>query len=137
MADGRTRPLADLRPGDEIYGTESYATGRRGNDRRYVRTTVLAHWPTVKPAYRITLADGTRLVASGEHRFLSDRGWKYVTGADQGPRQRPHLTVSNTLMGVGRFAEPPKHDADYRRGYLCGMIRGDGTCLSARNSISP
>ena len=127
MADGRTRPLADLRPGDEIYGTESYATGRRGNDRRYVRTTVLAHWPTVKPAYRITLADGTQLVASGEHRFLSDRGWKYVTGADQGPRQRPHLTVSNTLMGVGRFAEPPKHDADYRRGYLCGMIRGDGT----------
>ena len=127
MADGRTRPLADLRPGDEIYGTESYGTGRRGNDRRYVRTRVLAHWPTVKPAYRITLADGTQLVASGEHRFLSDRGWKHVTGADQGPRQRPHLTLSNTLMGVGRLAEPPKHDADYRRGYLCGMIRGDGT----------
>ena len=87
---------------------------------------MLAHWPTVKPAYRITLADGTQLVASGEHRFLSDRGWKHVTGAEQGPRQRPHLTLNNKLMGVGRFAEPPKHDADYRRGYLCGMIRGDG-----------
>jgi DNA repair photolyase len=133
MADGRTRPLADLRPGDEIYGTESYGTGRRGNDRRYVRTTVLAHWPTVKPAYRITLADGTQLVASAEHRFLSDRGWKHVTGADRGPRQRPHLTLSSTLIGVGRFAEPPKHDADYRRGYLCGMIRGDGTPAGRRH----
>jgi DNA repair photolyase len=29
-------------------------------------------------------------------------------------------------MGVGAFAEPPKQTADYRRGYLCGMIRGDG-----------
>ena len=85
MADGRTRPLADLRPGDEIYGTEIYGTGWPGNYRRYVRTTVLAHWPTVKPAYRITLADGTQLVASGDHRFLSDRGWKHVTGMERGP----------------------------------------------------
>jgi DNA repair photolyase len=121
MADGRTRPLADLRPGDEIYGTV-----RRGSYRRYVRTTVLAHWPTVKPGYRITLEDGTQLVASADHRFLSNRGWKYVTGAKQGPLQRPHLTVSDKLLGVGQLAEPPKHDADYRRGYLCGMIRTGG-----------
>jgi len=121
LADGRTRPLADLRPGDEIYGT-----AHRGDDRRYVRTTVLAHWQTVKPAYRITLADGTQLVASGDHRFLTGRGWQHVTGAAQGRPPRSHLTVSSTLLGVGRLAEPPKHDADYRRGYLCGMIRGGG-----------
>src|ERR1700724_3407609 len=50
MADGRTRPLAQLRAGDAIYGTV-----RRGNYRRYVLTTALAHWQTVKSAYRITL----------------------------------------------------------------------------------
>jgi DNA repair photolyase len=124
MADGRTRPLAELRPGDEIYGTV-----RRGNYRRYVHTTVLAHWQTVRPAYRVTLEDGTQLITSGDHRFLSDRGWKHVTGAESGPLQRPHLTTNNKLMGVGAFAEPPKESADYRRGYLCGMIRGDG-CIS-------
>src|SRR6185437_1760683 len=124
MADGRTRPLADLRPGDEIYGTV-----RRGNYRRYVHTTVLAHWQTVKAAYRVTLEDGTQLITSGDHRFLSNRGWKHVTGAEGGPLQRPHLTTNNKLMGVGAFAEPPKGSADYRRGYLCGMIRGDG-CIS-------
>ncbi len=96
MADGRTKPLAEVRPGDEIYGTV-----RRGSYRRYVRTTVLAHWQTVKPAYRITLEDGTRLITSGDHRFLSDRGWKHVTGAESGPLQRPHLTTNNKLMGVG------------------------------------
>jgi DNA repair photolyase len=49
-----------------------------------------------------------------------------VTGAEQGPLQRPFLTVNNKLMGMGGFAEPPKNTVDYRRGYLCGMVRGDG-----------
>ena len=50
MADGRTKPLADLSVGDAIYGTV-----RRGAYRHYISTTVLGHWPTVKPAYRVTL----------------------------------------------------------------------------------
>jgi DNA repair photolyase len=120
MADGRHKPIADLQVGDRIYGTV-----RIGRYRRYVPTDVQAHWRTFKPAYRITLADGTTLVASGDHRFLSDRGWKYVTGTEQGRDRRPHLTLGNALIGVGGFAEQPKDSADYRRGYLCGMIRGD------------
>src|SRR4051794_14439376 len=54
MADGRTKPLADLRPGDEIYGTV-----RVGRYRRYAITTVLAHWQSRKEAYRVTLEDET------------------------------------------------------------------------------
>ena len=69
---------------------------------------MLAHWSTIKPAYRVTLEDGTELVASGDHRFLTNRGWKYVTGAEQGAEQRPHLTVNNELLGTGRFAAPPR-----------------------------
>ncbi len=122
MADGRTKPLSDLREGDTVYGTV-----RRDTYRHYVPTTVLAHWQTVKPAYRVTLEDGTQLIASGDHRFLTGRGWKHVTGTEGGgPLQRPHLTVNNKLIGVGGFTEPPKHSPDYRRGYLCGMVRGDG-----------
>ncbi len=45
-------------------------------------TRVIDHWSTVKPAYRITLEDGTQLITSGDHRFLTDRGWKYVTGLE-------------------------------------------------------
>jgi DNA repair photolyase len=121
MGDGRTKLLAEVQPGDQVYGTV-----RRGNDLRYEITDVLAHWSTRKPAYRVTLADGTSLISSADHRFLTaSRGWKYVTGAEHGPHQRPHLTVNNKLLGVGAFAEPPKATADYRRGYLCGMIRGD------------
>lgn len=120
MADGRTRPLAEVKVGDQIYGTR-----RVGAYRRYEPTTVLAHWSTVKPAHRVTLADGTELVASGDHRFLSDRGWKFVTGTRQGTGRRPHLTTGVKLMGTGRFADHPAHTEEYRIGYLCGMIRGD------------
>jgi DNA repair photolyase len=121
MADGTTQALAKIRTGDSIYGTV-----RDGCYRRYVKTRVLAHWSVIKPAYRITLADGTVLVAGADHRFLTDRGWKFVTGAEQGAARRPHVTTSNKLMGTGVFAAPPAEDADYRSGYLCGLIRSDG-----------
>ncbi|MET7878019.1 intein-containing Rv2578c family radical SAM protein [Micromonospora profundi] len=119
MADGRTKPISEVEQGDRIYGTE-----RRGAYRRYVVTTVLDKWSTVKAAYRVTLEDGTTLIASGDHRFLSERGWKHVTGAMHGGSRRPYLTTNNRLIGTGRFATGPKESPDYRRGYLCGMIRG-------------
>lgn len=122
MADGRTKPISEVRVGDEIYGTEF-----DGKYRRYVKTRVSAHWSTIKSAYRIRLADGTEIIASEDHRFLTRmRGWKYVTGAMSGPNQRPYLTTNNELLGTGRFAEEPQHNGDYMQGYLCGMIRGDG-----------
>jgi DNA repair photolyase len=95
LADGSTRPLAELRPGDRVVGTE-----RVGARRRYVVTEVLDHWQTLKPAYRVTLADGTELVASADHRFLSRRGWRQVTGNEPGgPRRR--LSASDQLLGPG------------------------------------
>jgi len=129
MRDGTTKALAEVEVGDELYGTV-----RDGYYRRYAVTEVLAHWSTVKPAYQITLEDGTKLVTSGDHRFLTERGWKHVTGAEQGPDQRPFLTLNNKLMGFGGgSAELPKDSVEYRRGYLCGMIRGDGTLHSYPN----
>ena len=127
MTDGRTKPLAELRPRDSIYGTI-----RAGAYRRYVPTRVLAHWATFRDAYRITLEDGTELIASGDHRFLTDRGWKFVTGEQQGQRRRPHLTTNNKLMGTGGFAQPPTASTDYRLGYVSGIVRGDGNLGSYR-----
>jgi len=126
MADGRTRPIAEVRTGDAIYGTV-----RRGWYRRYVKARVLANWSVIKPAYRITLEDGTCLVAGGDHRFLTERGWKFVTGTmGRSSTQRPYLTAQNKLMGTGAFARSPTKDRDYHLGYLSGLIRGDGLLAS-------
>src|SRR5256886_1513514 len=132
LADGRTLPISKLPVGEEIYGTR-----RVGHYRRYVKSRVLARWSTVKPAWRVTLEDGTKLVTSGDHRLLTERGWKFVTGAEWGRARRPHLTTSNKLMGTGAFSEAVRTNDDYRRGYLCGMIRGDawlGTCSYRRKN---
>jgi DNA repair photolyase len=86
MADDSTKTLRDIRVGDAIYGTR-----RVGSYRRFVETRVLAHWETRKLAYRVRLEDGSELIASGEHRFLTSHGWKYVTG------KRPHLIVGDRL----------------------------------------
>jgi DNA repair photolyase len=121
MTNGRTKLLGDLNIGDEIVGTR-----RRGRYRRYVKTRVRAHWATHKPAYRLTLANGTTITASAEHRFLTERGWKFVTAAEQGRKQRPHLTTGNKLMGVGMTTGSLEPTSHYRQGYLCGIVRGDG-----------
>jgi DNA repair photolyase len=94
MADGRSKALAELVVGDELVGTV-----RAGRYRRQVVTQVLAHWSTVRAAFRTTLADGTELVTSGDHRFLTDRGWKHVT---DGVEPRPHLTTGTKIVSVGR-----------------------------------
>jgi DNA repair photolyase len=121
MADGHTKLLSDVRVGDAVYGTV-----RHGNYRRYTVTHVLDHWSTVKPAHRVTLEDGTELIASGDHRFLSRHGWRHVASSDHGGPHRPRMRVGTELMGPGRFTAPPEHGPEYRRGYLCGLIRGDG-----------
>ncbi|MFF0144234.1 intein/intein [Amycolatopsis sulphurea] len=121
LADGRAKPIAELRTGDRILGTRGH-----GVARRLVPTEVLAQWSTVREAYRITLEDGTRLVAGADHRFLGARGWKYVTGSRLGTAQRPHLEPGMELVGAGRFVRTPDDTLGYRAGYLCGMLRSGG-----------
>jgi DNA repair photolyase len=123
MADGRNLSMRDLEVGDPIYGTVV-----EGRYRRFRITRVFDKWSSIKPAFAVTLEDGTKLVTSADHRFLTSRGWKHVIGTERGgPLQRPHLTLDSKLIGPGGCVAAPQVDDDYRRGYLVGMLRGDGT----------
>lgn len=93
LGDGSTRRIDELIHGDEIIGTQVDDEGVR----RYVRTRVLDRWATYKPAHRIILADGRDLIASADHRFLSDRGWRYV---GEGEWPRPALNGDDVLLGA-------------------------------------
>jgi DNA repair photolyase len=96
LANGQARRLDDVAVGDRILGTV-----RGPRYRHLVATDVRDVWRTRRRAYRVELHDGTVLVASGDHRFLTHRGWKHVAGAQQGAARRPHLTSRDVLMGVG------------------------------------
>lgn len=132
MGDGSARPIAKVSTGSEIYGTVG-----RGSGRRYVKTGVLAHWSVIKPAYRLSLADGTEIVAGADHRFLTERGWRFVAGAMGADSRRPCLTENDSLVGTGRFAGEMAKDSDYKRGYLCGLTRGDARLAVRSRMLHP
>src|SRR3954447_14297771 len=111
MANGRNKMLADLEVGDEIYGTV-----REGVYRRYAKTRVLDIWSDFKPAYRTVLEDETEIITSGDHRFFSDRGWKYVAAREP----RPQMAIGNKLMGPGRGEGVPAGTRGYRRSSIEG-----------------
>ncbi|MGD9987992.1 hypothetical protein, partial [Pseudonocardia sp.] len=129
LADGRTRPIAELGVGDAVLGTERGADGVR----RYVRTQVLAHWETDREGWEVELSDGTRLVTSGEHRFLTSRGWRHVAPGWCRSGRRPHLRPGETLLGPGAPTQPPEWTPGYRAGYLCGVARADAAHPAAES----
>jgi DNA repair photolyase len=97
MADGSTQPLADVKPGDHVVGTRGSA-----GERRFAPSLVLDRWATARRAYRVRLDSGTELVASGDHRFLTPHGWRYVIAPGKNPRARLHLREKDTCLGPGK-----------------------------------
>jgi DNA repair photolyase len=94
MADGSTLPLRDVTVGMRVWGTR-----REGRYRRFVPTTVRDHWSVERPACRVSLSDGGALVASADHRLLTDRGWRHVAPAPAGDPRRPCLAVADWVTG--------------------------------------
>src|SRR5262245_59597048 len=70
--------------------------------------------------------DGNRVNGRGHHRWVSDLGRRYTIVKVHRGRQQPHLTINNFIRGSGQAYETPPETEAYKRGYLAGMIRGDG-----------
>ena len=97
MGYGRVKRLAEVRVGDQVYGTEL-----RNGMRHFVRTEVTAHWQTTRAAYRIELEDGTVLIASGDHRILTKSGWRCAAGKAPDGQSWPQLSADSEVIGPGR-----------------------------------
>ena len=124
MANGTTKPISQIEIGDSVIGIVN--DGRHGAwSNRIVTTQVLAKVQNHKPAYKITLADGTEVICSADHRWLTERGWKYTTGAMSGNNQRPYLTTNNFIRQLSTATLTPQTTKSYKAGYLAGMIQGD------------
>ena len=122
MADGSSKRIDDVQVGDEIYGVEKQPT----NHYAVARAKVTAKAETMKKPYRLTFSNGQQIVCSGDHRFLTHRGWKYTSGTERGKYRRPFLTENDRMVCIPIYPtiEFDVTD-DYRRGYLSGIIRGD------------
>ena len=101
MVDGTSVRLADVRVGDLVVGSEVRSNGIRS----LVPTPVHAAWTTTKAAWRVRLLDGTAIVASADHRFLTRRGWVHVRPEGCAGDERPHLRVGEALVGAETLAD--------------------------------
>jgi len=101
MADGTAKLLKDVRIGDTVIGTTP-----SGPTRRYVTTEVRAAWTTNKPGFEIRLTDGTSLVASADHRLLTDRGWRFVRPGPWGGFEQA-LAPGSRLVGDRELTTSP------------------------------
>ncbi len=97
MADGSSKQLADVKPGEQVVGT-----ARAEGGRRFVPSLVLDRWATARRAYRVRLDSGQELIASGDHRFLTPQGWRYVIAPGRDRRARLHLQEKDTCLGPGQ-----------------------------------
>jgi len=127
MYDGTTKLLRDLKVGDKIYGVRK---NKNTGYYYYEVTEVLAHWKTIKPAIKIIAEEGIEIVCSPNHRWFSTRGWKYTLGKMSGLSRRPYLTTNNAIHGIGKLIMVPRESDLYIRGYLSGIIQGDGLLKS-------
>jgi DNA repair photolyase len=110
MSDGLSRPIADIRVGDEVYGTV-----RAGRQRLLEKTYVLNHWRRTDLAYRVHLQNGIELVASGDHKFLTARGWRHVAVVQKELRKHSRLSPESVLLAVGANPDRAlKEEASYR-----------------------
>ena len=127
MADGTSKPIKDVLIGEAIVGLINEDHNGNPISYRYAQATVLNKIKTLKEAFEIVLENDNRVICSGDHRWLTDRGWKYTIGEMQGEGRRPYLTVNNFIRGVGHAHKTPPETEEYRKGYLAGMVRSDGS----------
>lgn len=116
MADGTTKTIGAIEIGDHVIGVDRQRV-RLGHSGTLVVATVLATTRIFADAFRIRLDDGRTVVCSSGHRWLTERGWKCTH----------KLTRNNRISTFNMPIETPSLSDDYRRGYLAGIIRGDGT----------
>jgi hypothetical protein len=139
-ADFKWRRIDDLLPGTRIVAVDEEPP-HDGAKQRKMRTAVVVNkFDSFQKAYRLTFDDGSSVVCSGTHRWLSASGraggqrtfrWRslFAPEGTNGPR---------TIMRVGDhiryLADPWDEDFSWEAGYLAGFFDGEGTFKGRKNS---
>ena len=81
----------------------------------------------VKPVYKLTMASGRTVRATGNHKFLGVNQWKRLDKIEIGS----HLALPRQIVGPRDAATPPMREAELA---LLAHLIGDGCTLQKRGS---
>lgn len=82
-----------------------------------------------RPCYRVTLDDGTDLIASSEHKWLVDLGQGRAAWKTTEELRAPHPTSESRRFAPHRLIkllDVWKEPTSYEAGYLAGVFDGEG-----------
>ena len=132
-ADLRWVPIKSVMPGDEVVGVDEEPPGVKSDGRRLQRklrkATVLGKTVTTKMAYRLRFTDGSDVVCSADHRWLTRSKstgaliWRTTIG-----RSAFHSIKAGDQ--ISRIVEPWEQDDSRDAGYLAGVYDGEGSLYS-------
>ncbi|MFZ2738080.1 MAG: terminase TerL endonuclease subunit [Burkholderiaceae bacterium] len=122
--DFQWRALSEMKVGDPIWGFDENPPGWK-SQRKIRRARIENLGRITLPAYRITLADGRSVVASGAHQWLID-GKPSGDGVGHGLRwaRTDELAVNAMIKDLGA---PWEQNDSRMAGYLAGVFDGEGS----------
>lgn len=135
-SDLRWVRIDDLQPGDEVFSVDEEGhrneSGRR-LERKMRRAIVEAKEDSYSKAYRLTFDDGTSIVCSGNHRWLSSSAgsktcfrWRSIEPQSKwGPKSV--MKVGDTIRYI---IEPWEPLETYEAGWLAGLYDGEGCVIT-------
>ena len=124
MSDLSVKKIKNVNVGNEIMAFDEFPIKKQ---RKFKKAIITQKSVSLKNIYEVYFKSGKKIICSKDHRWLSERGWKYTTGAMSGKKRRPYLTLNNKIYFFGTISEYPEETLQYKQGYLSGMIKGDGT----------
>lgn len=122
-ADLRYVPVESLQPGDRLVAfDESPLPGRA--QREWRTATVTATQRIIRPCYRLTFADGTVVVASEGHLWLTQSAQTYDWSATERLHDAARYPQRSTK--AVRLFDVWEEDLTWGGGYLAAAFDGEG-----------
>ena len=124
-SDLRYVPAGEIKVGDELVGFDESISGQ-GKRRRFKKTVVTHSKRLVRECLKIEFSDGSNIIVTPEHRFLSPR---LHNGANWSWKEAKDFNVGDVLTRIVPMFHPAK---SYEAGYLAGFYDGEGSVSGSR-----
>ncbi len=126
--DLRWVPVECLVPGDEVMSFDEY-----GPRRRWRRGHIIRNERRIAPVYQIRLSDGTELVVTGEHPWITSYLPSQGYNAGQQWTRTKDLHPGVPLL---RFMPTWEEEHSWEAGWLAGFYDGEGTLTKVNKERS-